>query len=313
MTKKTLDYIHSVYNSIAIPSALHPQKLANILDILKGLLQGLIDYDPPEEDVEQFDVFLRELDSSIRIRQRTFQMTNMVSDIVFAMIYIIIWANEKHNLDIDIDILARRKALESELTKLLEKSDIHDRFGIRGIVLNNDSEDDHIEIQKLMKLSGYFHNILTKSNRKHFYTFLDWVNENPKIDEYTKGRLMHILKIPFRIYNIKDYITNPKENGYQSLHYVLQAEMYSDYMPGAEFEVQLRTLTMHQHAVNGESNHQVYKDSIDDNIKAVFTIDDFTKVSIVGFTSYNSVDDDIDGIHWAKQLVNRRISNSLVV
>lgn len=325
--------MHSVYNSIAAKKN-NPKKMSNILDILKGLYEYLVQYDVPSKDIEQFDLFLRGIQSSIRIRERTFQMTNMVSDVVFTMIYIIIWANETQKLDIDIDILARRKALESELTKILEKTDIHhehagtgrirqednlaetdihDRFGIRGIVLNNDSEDDKIETEKLFILSNYYHNILTKSSRKDYYSFLDWVGNNPKIDDYTKGRLIHLLKIPFKIYNIKDYITNPKPNGYQSLHFVLQAEMYSDYMPGAEFEVQLRTLTMHQHAVNGESNHQIYKDSIDDNIKAVFTIDDFSKVNIAGFTSYNSVDDDIDGIHWAKQLVNRRISNSLVV
>lgn len=286
--------------------------MSNILDILKGLQEYLLAYDTPEEDTEEFDVFLRNIESSIRIRERTFQMTNMVSDIVFTMLYIIVWANQYHELDIDIDILARRKALESELTKMLEKKDIHDRFGIRGIVLNHDSEDDSIEIAKLKRLSGYFNNILTKSNRKDVYSFQKWIENNSKIDNYTKERIFNLLKIPFRVHTVKDYIENPKDNGYQSLHFVLMVEMFSEFLPGAEFEVQLRTLTMHQHSVNGESNHQVYKASIDADLKKVFKIEDFSKVNIVGFTSYGSVDDDIDGIHWAKQLVNRRISNSLI-
>ena len=89
-------------------------------------------------------------------------------------------------------------------------------------------------------------------------------------------------------------------------------EMYSSIRPGAEFELQFRTNRMHQEAVNGSSKHSVYKERLDDSIKKVFTIDDFSKVNIVGFTSYNSSDDDIDGIHHAKSLFNRRISSTLV-
>ena len=147
MTKETLEFMHNAYISAA-----ETQNISNNIDILKHLQSQLLEYTPVDEDVNEFDMFLRNLESSIRIREKTFQITNMVSDIVFAMLYIAIWANQTQHLDIDIDIIARRKALESELTKLLEKSSIHDRFGIRGIVLNNDSEDDHIEIGKLIKV-----------------------------------------------------------------------------------------------------------------------------------------------------------------
>lgn len=308
MTKETLNFLHRTYISIA-----EAQKTSNIIDILKELHQKLSDFIPKDEDVEEFDIFLRNLESSIKIRTKTFQITNFVSDIVFAMLYIAIWANREKHLDIDINLIARRKSLESELTKMLEKSDIHDRFGIRGIVLNQDSDDDHIEINKLMFFSNYVHNILTKCNRKEYNQFAEWVRNNPRIDNFTKARLSYVLQIPFRVYNVKDYIANPKKNGYQSLHFVLMTEMYSDYMPGAEFEIQLRTNRMHQQSVNGESNHDLYKNSIDEDLKQVFKIEDFSKVNIIGFTSYNSLDDDIDGIHWAKTFANRRISTSLVI
>ncbi len=309
MTKETLDFIHQAY----IMSVEAPKTL-NIIDILKGLSSNLSNYVSPDEDSEEFELFLRNIESSIRIRQKTFQLTNMVTDIVFTMIYIAIWGNREKDLDIDINIVARRKSLESELTKLLEKSESHDKFGIRGIVLNNDSGDDHIEINKLVKFSIFVRNILAKGNRKDFRDFSDWVKNNPKIDTHTKERLSHLLKIPFRICNVKDYINNPKKNGYQSLHFILVTEMYSDVLPGSEFEFQFRTNQMHQHSVNGQAKHETYKQqSIDNTIKNVFKIEDFSKVHIIGFTSYNSPDDDIDGIHWSKQLVNRRISNSLVI
>lgn len=55
-------------------------------------------------------------------------------------------------------------------------------------------------------------------------------------------------------YCVKDYIMNPKENGYQSLH-------CSFYKPrgGQSFEVQVRTLTMHDLAESGDASHSDYK------------------------------------------------------
>ena len=306
MTQKTLDFLHATYNEVA-----ETPKTSNIIDILRELLDKLYDYNVSDEDSNEFDVLIRNLETSIRIRQKTFQLTNMVSDIVFVMMYIAIWANQHHELNIDINIMARRKALESELTKLLEKGEVHDRFGIRGIVLNNDSEDDSIETDKLRHFCQYVYNILTKNNRKDYRQFSNWVSGSD-LDSFTKQRITYILGIPFKVEKYKDYISDPKENGYQSLHFVLTIEMYSDVLPGAEFELQFRTNKMHQEAVNGNSKHSLYKERLDDSIKKVFRIDDFSKVNIVGFTSYNSSDDDIDGIHHAKSLFNRRISSTLV-
>jgi ppGpp synthetase/RelA/SpoT-type nucleotidyltranferase len=306
MTQKTLNFLHVAYNEVA-----ETPKTSNIIDILRELLDKLSDYNVPDEDSEDFDILIRNIETSIRVRQITFPLTTMVSDIVFVMMYIAIWANKHHRLNIDINIMARRKALESELTKFLEKGEVHDRFGIRGIVLNNDSEDDSIETQKLRFFCQYVVNILTKSNRKDCREFSDWITKS-NLDDFTKQRISYILSIPFKVDRKKDYITDPKPNGYQSLHFVLMIEVYSSIRPGAEFELQFRTNRMHQEAVNGSSKHTLYKEQIDDSIKKVFTIDDFSKVNIVGFTSYNSSDDDIDGIHHAKSLFNRRISSTLV-
>lgn len=306
MTQKTLDFLHAAYNEIA-----ETPKTSNIIDILQELLNKLDVYDTPEKDSEEFDILYRNIETSIRTRKKTFQLTNMVSDIVFTLMFIAIWANNQRNLDIDINTIARRKALESELTKFLEKGEVHDRFGIRVIVLNNDSEDDSIETEKLQKFAQYVISILTKSNRKDFRKFSNWVFGS-NLDNFTKQRILYILKLPFKVMIVKDYISNPKENDYKSLHYVIMLEMYSEVLPGAEFEVQFRTYKMHRSAVNGPSKHSDYKNRIDDSIKNVFTIDDFSKVNIVGFTSYNSSDDDIDGIHHAKSLFNRRISSTLV-
>jgi len=305
MTHETLQFIHRSYLDV-----IEQPENKNIVDILMDLFDKLSKYEPSEEDSQEFDIFLRNIDSSIRIRRKTFALTSLVSDIVFTIIYIVIWANAEKKLDIDINIMARRKALESELTKLLKKDNIHDRFGIRGIVLNNESEE--ILIKKLNRFSNYVINILTKSNRKDYNQFTNWIENDENVDDYTKIRLQRILDIPFKIDHLKDYIANPKDNGYQSLHFVLMTEMYSETLPGAEFEVQLRTFEMHQHAVNGKYNHTAYKESIEEELKNVFKIDDFTKVHIIGFRNYDSPDDDIDGIHHGKALFNRRVSDFMI-
>lgn len=303
MTTETLDYLHTTYNQVAEDS-----ETFNILDMIQGIYDRCLEFEPPAKDSNDFDVFIRNLDSAIRIRKKTFQLTNMVSDIVFLMMYIIIWINDTHHLDLDFNIIARRKSLESELTKLLKKDNIRDRFGIRCIVLNKSEEKKCIE--KLYIFYKFLIGIMTRTNRLYYNDFLCWIKGNSRIDTYTRERLLYILNIPFKEDYIKDYIKHPKPNGYKSLQFTIAIEMYSDILPGTDFEIQLRTQKMDQIAEHGEASHDKYKK--DDAIAQVFQIDDFSKVELVGLSSYTSVADDIDGIHFAKTVINRRISNSLI-
>lgn len=56
-------------------------------------------------------------------------------------------------------------------------------------------------------------------------------------------------------YAVKDYICDPKNNGYQSLHIAFRDAR------GRCFEIQIRTHTMHVVAENGSADHEEYKQS----------------------------------------------------
>lgn len=310
LTLATLDFLHRTYNAIAEDSV-----SINLIDVLQELQNRLLEYDVPEEDADEFDTFLRNIERSIHTRKKTFQITTFTTHVVLTMLYITVWANRCKQLDLDVNVTLRRKALESELTKALLKSSIHDMFGIRGILLNKDSEDDSIETKKLLEFSKLVEKIFTQSryNKKNEYSeFYTWVQSTEEINWLDKQIIEYVLKIPFKLITKKDYISSPKDNNYMSLHLVLAVEMFSEILPGVEIELQFRTNKMHQDAENGEANHEKYKDGIDEDIKKVFTIDDLSKANIVGLTSYDSSDDDLDGVHTAKVICNRRASNSLV-
>lgn len=311
MTEQTLNFIHQCYQ----------ESVENSKDIM-GIITYLYDkLSEPKisicsQDIEQYDSFLEGLDSCIKIRYKTFDLTNLASDVIFVIMYIIIWLNTTRNMQIDIKLTARRKALESDLIKLLLKSSsnesalINDRFGLRGIILNNDSPENSKEL--LLNVAPYITGILVKKNRKESNNFVKWVEDNKFIDKFTKLRINETLLLPFKLEAIKDYINNPKANNYQSLHYVLVLDLYSNRLPGARFELQLRTNYMHQDAECGVASHDIYKNEIPDKIRKVFVVDDFSKINVIGFTGYRNPEEDSDGIHFSKVFVDRRISSTLV-
>lgn len=57
-------------------------------------------------------------------------------------------------------------------------------------------------------------------------------------------------------YALKDYISNPKTNGYQSLHVAFRD------IRGRCFEIQIRTHTMHVRAETGSADHEDYKNKV---------------------------------------------------
>lgn len=340
MTKQTLDFIHQSYQEALARSRNIIQIIENLYDILKNA-------EVSDEDSKTYDAFIDGLRNCLKMRQMTSDITDVVTYITITMMHIIKWLNISKQIDIDIILHGRRKSLESDLTKLLRKSNqtlsakIHDRFGLRGTLLN---ESETLAIEYIYLIEDSITGILAAKNRKMRKDFIDWVENSDYVNRINKEVIAIVLDIPFDVDCRKDYIKSPKPNGYESLHFILTIQPYTDVIPGSHLEIQLRTKKMNTTATSGSASHKEYKkylnenvdmissdnssnddedidvdtDSFDDSSKEdnpltkVFVVDDFSKLNISGFKSYNSKEDDADGIHFSKDFANRRISSSLV-
>ena len=143
MTQETLNLIHQSYQEAL-------EKSTNIIQIVQNLFDILLEAEVPDEDSRAFDAFIDGLRNCHKIRKMTSDITDTVTYITVTIMHIIKWLNIEQQTNIDIILHGRRKSLESDLTKLLRKSNqtlsakIRDRFGLRGILIN-ESEEQAIE------------------------------------------------------------------------------------------------------------------------------------------------------------------------
>ena len=323
MTAETLDLIHRSYQEAL-------EKSTNIIQIVQNLYDTLAEAEVCDEDSRSYDAFIDGLRNCLRIRKMTSDITDIVTYITITIMHIIKWLNICKHHDIDIILHGRRKSLESDLTKLLRKSNqtlsakIKDRFGLRGILLNEPEEQ---AMEHIYLIEDAITGILAAKNRKMRKEFIEWVNTNNYVNSINRITINEVLNIPFDVDGRKDFMKNPKKNGYQSLHFILMIEPYSHLIPGSHLEIQLRTKKMDDNAEHGTASYGEYKkylnddldlDSSDDSLQEdnpllhVFVVDDFSKVHIPGFSSYKYKQDDEDGIHFSKEFADRRISEILV-
>ena len=217
-----------------------------------------------------------------------------------------------------MNVNSRRKSLKRDLAKCLKKSyisdisldssntgGVKDRFGLRGILLNkNLSPEENICL--LNTITKLIFGILTDTTEKKS-NFLEWIENNYFIDDFTKLRLNQTLSLPFQVDRYKDFIKAPKSNEYQSIHFTLVLPHYSPVCPGAILDFQFRNSEMHSTAEYGKASHSKYEEE-SKYYSAVFDVDDFSELHIVGFDK----NEDMDGINTSKAISNRRVSATLV-
>ena len=176
---------------------------------------------------------------------------------------------------------ARRKSLLSTNNKILKLQHdmqsldlIRDFIGFRVIIYGNAS-NLALKCYELMQQLVDFYNaegfvLCDAASTKNTGGFKK--EEHPEISIPSKKE---IDKTGFTAYyGVKDYISHPKTNGYQSLHAVFRDDT------GKFFEVQIRTLEQHIMAEADKASHEEYKNNLyskfDENLN-------LSKVHIPGF------------------------------
>ena len=350
MQKETLELIRKDFVRA------YQQPCDDIPDLEKEFLEYLSQEVILEADISKMDFFLNGLRASINAREQTMDFTELAADIMHVTVHIIIWINEQHShwlngadegKGIDAIVSSRRKALDSELVKRLEKADnlmptnIDDLFGIRYVICNPNGG-----IHICCVLAQKIFNILCNYSRKDREDFIEFVKST--FNKSTQSRIFRVLEIPFQLKEIKrsdspeefslsklselprfsrymfdlptqkdrdllknflDYMKfyfDPKKNGYQSLHFVLEIPASSEDMPGAKIEIQFRTENMDHFANNIIAKSHKGKVS---SYKKYFRLSriDMLHNNLRAFFDY-SVENDLDGIHNSKKFYNRRIN-----
>ncbi|WP_375332704.1 MULTISPECIES: bifunctional (p)ppGpp synthetase/guanosine-3',5'-bis(diphosphate) 3'-pyrophosphohydrolase [unclassified Candidatus Tisiphia] len=80
---------------------------------------------------------------------------------------------------------------------------------------------------------------------------------------------------PVNMGKTKDYIADPKDNGYRSLHLVVIADIYD-----RNIEIQIRTRRMHNIAEFGIANHEEYKKTQEEKLRKLFYEERLNTVAI---------------------------------
>ena len=140
MTRSTEKYSPLSEETVLKLKEKHLQAAQQSNDILSWAQKEydlLTDVEVPEEDSKQFYLFLDGLRGCINYRKMTIKMKNETSYLLKTIMYLILWMNSVDGKTTCIELIARCKSFESELTKILRKANmnlstsIRDRFGIK--------------------------------------------------------------------------------------------------------------------------------------------------------------------------------------
>lgn len=266
MNTHTKRLLHDIYRDAVLSSSSGTQ-------VLKGVIQRLEDTEIANEDSEIIDSFIDGIRWTIGQREMNKDMEKMIVALKTTLHYLSLWINP----NLEVEFTDRIKKVASSLEKILSKSltptesvMIHDNYGIRGIV---EEENEVLAIKHIYDLYDAFFSIVARRSKKKKQEFENWlVSRALSSDE--KEAVNLVLSCPFGISLRKDFIQEPKPNGYKSLQFTLSIPVYSRVLPGAQVEIQLRTSAMHFVATEGTAKHEYYKEELLKEVKGIFTLDE---------------------------------------
>jgi (p)ppGpp synthase/HD superfamily hydrolase len=155
-----------------------------------------------------------------------------------------------------VEVVGRTKEIYSLWHKMETKGErnldhIGDVVAMRVIITPAEEEDDDFEDDQEEDHDFKSERSMSRIKRRHRTNQAD---RGVWLCYHVLGLVQHLpgfQPVPTRV---KDYISFPKPNGYQSLHTAVM-------MQGQTIEVQIRTSTMHQVAEYGMASHWAYTDS----------------------------------------------------
>ncbi len=298
MTDYTLSIIHRAFNDALVQ--------ANLIDFLGQFKTSLTSSIGiiPQKDRPAFYRFIDGLNASANYHLNQREYENFMRSFSITIAYIASFISDKHRAKLSVEISARFKSLISDLRKILRKSidgptgvkhlrfassifdlspTVRDRLGLRVVFNSNDNElvFELLEVM-LCILGGYDPQIKQE--------FIGWVNLKSLPYSITNA-INNILETPFGITCYKNYVFDPKPNGYKTVQFTLSVQPYSARVPGLQVEAQIRTSEMHDIAQTGSASHDMYK--VDTIVNPVIQVDnpDMAKhlIGLEDFTPLASV------------------------
>ena len=283
------------------------------------------------KDAEILDCYISSFPKSIKQREMTKTMTDVVDSLTNLIMHVGIWITHEYcpDMHITMHVKSRRKDWEGEETKLLLKAvelvyttndsvvslqppTIRDLFGIKVILEQTTDTDVLLRVMKIVVA------ILTNPSSKEYIAFYNWIKTTNKLyggSPIPKERLLSLLDYDFSMSHEKNYIKTPKSNGYQSWQATFTVEASSPKAGGSMFELQGRTSKMEEileygyGCCNNDLAHFDYKKELNELKQEIFSIKNYTG----GLLYYNPfIGYDDDGIGECKLITARTSSVHLV-
>jgi putative GTP pyrophosphokinase len=193
-------------------------------------------------------------------------------------------------LNIEDQQAAEPQSLISAALRFQELMLVYDS-GIRQMVTKLETwkkeitiKGQHVPIESLQSRLKRPESIAKKLRKNGFSVTLDSMKENlhdiagirvicPYISDIYTVRDMVVSQPDIHLLEEKDYVKNPKDNGYRSLHLIVETDIcMSESIERVKLEIQLRTLSMDswaalEHKMRYKSREEV-PDDIDRRLKA---------------------------------------------
>ena len=201
LCKKTIDAVREAYRvSLTMSRTLN--------EVTKNYARQLEQIKPANSsEARILGEIISETNLAYNERQKTLGITNCVESLIFLAQHIVLWYNETHKSKIYASFSFRRKALESELKKIVSRvlngkiSTIKDRFACRCIICNNDDptniEAEIKSISQMYTLTNLLLDIFSGFNLETIRAFSEWVEKKYAKDKEIRIKLLKSLSTNF--------------------------------------------------------------------------------------------------------------------